>query len=339
MRDAIQSKQRSEQLQGWCATVVVAGLLAMLLACITEALLMLWGVLVGDLAWHRSWGDQRFASSIAWLANKPIFGFLVASLGGLKDLIPSNGCVRNLLVFGLVFFSWMLAPGRRLGPTLMARYDSETLRPPPTGNFSLNWDGPRSDAQVDAWQQLHAWCYAGTGSGRSPFWRPWVVPDVTQRFSIAVLAGDNGVGKSHLAEALSRKLDGSLQLEACTSRFESIRLRLRVKYDNCRWWRSRQDSDPWDSGYLQQGAVAQSHLAVFAPRRATLIVADELAPQSLIPAIEALNARRSKFHHPVRLIIVSTVLPASLGLCWDAAGAVWTHKAHELGEVPVIHLS
>ena len=339
MSEAIQSKRRSEQFRDGLGTVVVAGLLAVSMACMTEGLIMLWGALLGDPDWHRSAVDQRLAASIAMLAGVPILGPLAAWLGSLKDGLPFNGYVRDVFAFGLAFFPLMLVPGRRLGPTLIARYDDEMLRPSPTGDYGLCWAGPTGDAQVDAWQRLHAWCYAGAGTGRSPFWRPWVMPDVPQRFSIAVLTGDNGVGKSRLAEALSRELDGTLQLEACTSRFSALRLRLRVKYDNCRWWRSRQESDPWDSGYLLQGPIAQARLALFAPRRATLIVADEWPPQSLTAAIDALNARRSDFRHPVRLLIINAVLPDSLGLRWDADRVVWTSAVPELGDVQVIDMS
>lgn len=339
MSEVMQTKQRSEQLREGLSTVLVAGFLALSIAIVTEALLMLWSTLRGDPEWHRHWVDQRLAASSEWLAGLPALGPLAAWLGGLKEVLPSQGDVRNVLIFGLALFPWMLVPGRRIGPALIARYDNEMLRPPPTVDLGLRWAGPTGDAQVDAWQRLHAWCFAGAGTGRSPFWRPWVMPDVPQRFSIAVLTGDKAIGASHLADALGRDLDGTLQLEACTSRASAIRLRLRVKYDNCRWWRPRQESDPWDSGYLLGGPVANARLAMFAPRRATLIVADAWPQQSLMVAIEALNARRSEFHHPVRLLVLNPVLPDSLGMRWDGDRAVWISAVQGLGEVPVIELS
>lgn len=339
MSEGVLQKRRSGQFRDWLATVVVAGVLAVSIACVAEGLVMLVGAVLGDPAWHRNWVDQRLVASIVWLESVPMLGSLVALTGSPNDWLATNGYVRDLFAFGLAFFPLMLVPARQLGPTLIARYDDEVLRPPPTGAFVSRWAGPKGDAQVDAWQRLHAWCYAGAGTGRSPFWRPWVTPDVTQRFAVAVLTGDKDVGKSALTEALSRELDGSLKLEACMNRFRALALRLRVKRDDCLWWRTRQNSDPWDSGYLVDGPAARARLAVFAPRRATLIVADEVPSQSLILAIDVLNARRSEFRHPVRLLIIDAALPGSLGLRWDADRAVWVSGVPELGEVLVIDMS
>ena len=339
MSEAIQFKRRTEKFWDWLATVIVAGLLAVSIACTIEGLVILLGMLLEDPAWNRSWVDQRLAVSIEWLEGVPLIGPLATLLSIPKDWLPANDYVRDLLALGLAFFPLMLVPGRQLGPTLIARYDDEALRPWPTGDFGLSWAGPTGDVQVCAWQRLHAWCYAGAGTGRSPFWCPWLMPDVSQRFSIAVLTGDSGVGKSHLAEALSRKLDGSVDLEACTSCLGALRFRLQVKLDNCQWWRSRQGSDPWDSGYLVEDPAARARLTGFSPRRATLIVADELSPQSLILAIEALNARRADFRHPVRLLIIDAVMPGSLGLRWDVDREVWATVVQELGNVPVIDMS
>lgn len=338
MRGAIQSTQRSQQLRNGLSTVAVAGLLALLMACMTTFLLMLWGALTGDPEWHRSALDQRIASSVEWLAGIPMLGSLVAVQDTRRDWLPLNGFARDLFAFGLAFFALMLVPGHRLGPTLIARYDSQTLQPPPTGVGGLHGTGPTGDGPLNAWRQLHAWCYAGAGTGRSPFWRPWVMPDVTQRFSIAVLNGGNGTDPSHLAQALGRELDGSLALEACTSRLDAIRLRLRVKYHNCQWWRTRQDCDPWDSGSLVQGAVAQGRLAVFAPRRATFIVADGWTPQSLVLVIEALHARASAFRHPVRLLIVNAPACRTFRLRGEAERTVWMGAAQQWGAMPVIDM-
>ena len=330
--EAIHFPRRTWLGRDGLATVVVAGLLAVVMACTIEVLFMLLGaLLLGDHAWHRDWIDQRLAASIAGLQGVPFRGPLAAGWS-------SHGYLRDVGVFGFVFFFWMLVPGRRLGPTLIARFDGALLQPWPASDVGQRWTGPTGDAQGDAWKRLHAWCHAGAGTGRSPFWRPWVKPDVTQRFSVAVLTGPSGAGKSRLAAALGRELDGSLPLEACTSRFEALRLRLRVKRDNCRWWRPRQDTDPWDSGDLVQDPATRARLASFAPRRATLIVADALRPDALRVAIETLNARRAAFHHPVRLLVLDAVLPSSLDLRWDADRAVWTSALQELGDVLVIEM-
>ena len=328
--EAHRARRRFGSWKEGLATVVVAGLLAVFLACVIEIVLMLLGALVGDPAGHRDWIDQHLAR-IAGLQSVPL-------PGPIAPAWDSTGFLRDAGAFGLVLFFCMLVPARRIGPTWVARFDGALLRPWPASAVGQYGIGPTGDAQIHAWKRLHAWCHAGAGTGRSPFWRPWVKPEVTQRFSVAVLTGPPGAGKSPLAAALGRELDGSLQLEACTSRFEALRLRLRVKRDDCRWWRPRQHTDPWDSGELVQGPAAQARLARFAPRRATLVVADALPPDALRVAIETLNAQSAGFHHPVRLLVLDAVLPSSLDLRWDADRAVWTSALQELGDVLVIEM-
>lgn len=338
MGGAVQSQQRSEALRNGIATVIVAGLLAVSMACMATLLPMLWSALTGGFGWQRSGLDQHTATSMQWLAGAPVQSSLAAWLDSPKDWLPFNGHTRTLVALGLAFFPLMLIPGLWLGPTLMARYDSQTLQPPSPRDGGVRWAGPTGAGQAAAWQRLHAWCHAGTGTGRSPFWRPWVLPQVTQRFAVAVLTEGSGTDPSQLAEALGRELDGSLALEACTSRLDAIRLRLRVKYHNCQWWRTRQDCDPWDSGSLVQGAVAQDRLAVFAPRRATLIVAVGWTPQSLVWVIETLHARAPAFRHPVRLLIVDAPACRRPGLCGEAERTVWMGAAQQWGAVSIIDM-
>lgn len=232
MSEAIQTKRRFERLQDWLATLAVAGILTGIVALLIEGLVALAGLAMGDTAWHRSWVDQLLAASIEWLGGVPLLGPIVALLGP-KDWLPAKGYLRDLIALGLALYPLTLIPARRIGPTLIARYDDETLRAWPSGDFGLRWAGPLGDAQIKACQALHAWCFAGAGTGMSPFWRPWVMPHVVERFSIAMLTGANGAGKSHLAEALCRELDASPRLEACTGWFAALCLRARVKLREC----------------------------------------------------------------------------------------------------------
>lgn len=302
MSEAVRQKRRPGRVLNGLAVLMVACISAAILALLVAGLVALFAQAAGGMDWHR------------------------------------NGYVRELVALWLAFMLPMLIPARRIGPTLIARYDDEALHAPPPNGPGMEWAGPQGEARRIAWDALHAWCFIGAGSGRSPICCPWAMPDVPRRFSIAVLTGIDGPGKSQLAQALCRELDGTPLLEACKGRLAGLRLRLGVKLAECVWWRSRQPLDPWDAGHLGENPARLQRLGQFLPRRATLIVADQLSADSLKRAIELLAARAPDFRHPVRLLILDAVLPASLDLRWDARRASWPTAVHELGDVPVVEL-
>jgi hypothetical protein len=213
-------------------------------------------------------------------------------------------------ILWLIFITLCLVLAKRIAPALIARYDNAVLRVAPVKAVDLDAAGPLRADQQAAWDQLQHWCFDGAGDGRSPLWQPWAMPRVEQRFSIALLTGAKGAGKSQLVEAFSRAIDGSNQLQRAGGAGGRLALRLRVKVNDCLWWRARKPTDPWDSGYLFDDAAVRQRLPRFLPRRATLMVADAWPAASLRECISALNARRADFHHPVRLLIVDTALPA-----------------------------
>lgn len=197
---------------------------------------------------------------------------------------------------------------------LVARFDERLLQAsfsPEAPSVGIAMLDPE---QARAFQALHGWCFVGAGSGRSPFGRPWAMPSVERRCSVAVLTGDSAVRRSLVAEALCRELDGSLLLAACSSRVAGLALRLRVKLADATWWRTRREADPWDSGYLRADSNVTGALAGFAPRRATLIVMLEPSDDLLGAVIAQLGVRSAGFRHPLRLLIVAATPPTALAL-------------------------
>lgn len=175
--------------------------------------------------------------------------------------------------------------------TLLARYDAATLRPP----------SPHALAALDArqiavCQTLSDWCRQQ--------------PDAA--FAIAHLSGMSGVGKTYLADALCRNLDGSVWLDACPTTAARWRLKLRVKLADCLGRRFQSIDHPWDCGFLRTTPAALAALARFTPRRATLIVADALPAEQTQTCIELLARRHSGFRDPVRLLVVGAMLPVVL---------------------------
>jgi hypothetical protein len=242
------------------------------------------------------------AASLAFALALLCVGF--AQFAGLSF----NGLGRDLWVLTLWLFGLCLAPASHVGPALIARYDNDVLRVGPVDVLAVNAAGLWQANQQAAWDQLQHWCFDGAGDGRAPLWQPWAMPRVEQRFSIAVLTGANGVSTSQRVEAFSREIDGSNQLQRAGGAVGRLALRLRVKANDCLWWRARQPTDPWDSGYLIDDAAACKRLRQFLPRRATLMVADTLPSALLRECIAALRARSNDFRHPVRLLIVDAVL-------------------------------
>lgn len=205
-------------------------------------------------------------------------------------------------------------PGRPAGAwvgLLWARFDGAVMRvePPHAPGTTSH---PLSDAPHAVWAQLHAWCFAGAGDGRSPFWRPAVLPRVEQRFAVAALGQGPEAERRQLVEAFSRHLDGGDQLAAAGGRLAGLWLRLRVKRDDALWWRARRRSDPWDAGYLTGELQA---LQRFQPRRATLLVADGLADAVLREALRILQMNSAGYRHPVRLLVVDRSIDA---LAWSS---------------------
>jgi hypothetical protein len=193
--------------------------------------------------------------------------------------------------------------------TFIARYDAQLLRPPATPDAAAAATPlpPLAQALQD---HLLAWCRHGAGDGLSP---------PLQALSIALLTGAAADGRQPLVEELALRLDGTYDLLAAGSRWRQRLFRLRVKWDECRWWRPRATAAPWDSGYLIDSADAMARLAHFRPRRPTLIVAQGLADTPLRDALRTLAACRMQLAQPVRLLVLAPSRPAALAH-WPAQG-------------------
>jgi hypothetical protein len=201
---------------------------------------------------------------------------------------------------------------RHLG-SLSARFDRLALRPPAArpdeAALAARWP--------DVAAQLLAWCHQGAGPGNAAPWAPGARPRVLQRLALATLHGPDATITIAWADAQARRLDASTTLEALPGRAAGIALRLRVKANDAMWWRTRQPGDPWDAGWAVDTPPALRHLkAGFAPRRATLMLADSEAAAALRPVLAALWQRQDGLHHPVRWLWVGGPgeLPAQLGL-------------------------
>lgn len=193
-----------------------------------------------------------------------------------------------------------------------ARYDLLALRPPAPGS---GLTAPDAEA-AQVLRALQHWCLAGSGPGGCPWWRPRAMPAVQTRLAVAHLdiaarAGDGT--PQRLTAQLMLERDGSLQLQARRTAAGRLALRARTKVHDLMWWRARQPSDPWDSGYVRDSAGGLQALTRFQPRRATLLVVDRLeglADDALVALWLDLRARQHRFAHPVRLLVLGPLPPA-----------------------------
>ncbi len=199
--------------------------------------------------------------------------------------------------------------GPTLWRSLTARYAFAALCP-------TRPDGDAGPATPVLRAEIQAWCLAGLGTGRAPFWRPGALPDVAQRLSVAVLAGP---APTVQIEALARQLDRDDELAALAARSkrQAIALKLAVKWQELWWWRARHPRQAWDCGWLRGDVAA---LARFSPRRPTLVIAQGVSDFAVETAVQHLLAGHLGYRHPVRLLVLASGVPASAALALEAAG-------------------
>lgn len=174
-----------------------------------------------------------------------------------------------------------------VGTALTARYDRALLRVAPPTPLGVVNVAATAAAHAELWSTLEGWCFDG------------------ESFAVATLAGADRLAAARLAEAFSRRIDGSLLLAAAAGPLARLRIRLQVKLADALGRGIDRPAHPWDSGYLADDAPARAALTRFVPRRATLIVCSNLAPQLVADASAALRANVARLRHPVRLLVLA----------------------------------
>ncbi|MFM2448289.1 MAG: hypothetical protein RIS44_739 [Pseudomonadota bacterium] len=241
---------------------------------------------------------------VAALLALPLSWLLITTLQQLGALgrplqPPDDTRMALWLSVSLLLLCW--APARRVGTSLVARFDSVMLRPPATV------DAATLRASSNTCKQLRDWCFDGIGTGAAPMWLPNAIPAMDQPLSIAVwemAPQPEQAAQQTQLNAFMSEIDGTGLLLACNGPWAGRWLRLRIKLREALWWRTRQKDDPWDCGFLNTHADAIDQLRLFLPRRATLIVVQNLPIDLLRNVLASLQERQAVFSHPVRVLLL-----------------------------------
>lgn len=199
---------------------------------------------------------------------------------------------------------------------LRARFDALALRPP----TATADEAARLSAQAATAERLLAWCHHGAGPGQASPAQPGAAPVADQRLAVGALRSAADSDPNPLtawADAFARQIDGGTRLDALPGRAAGLAFRLGVKLHDAMGWRARQPTDPWDAGWVITTPAALARLrTVWTPRRATLLLADAGASDTLRPCLTVLAQRSAGFRHPVRWLWVGGDIdrPAQHGL-------------------------
>jgi hypothetical protein len=250
---------------------------------------------------------------VAALLTVPLAWLLITvlqQLGALGRPLQPPDDTRLALWLGVSLLLLCWAPARRVGTSLVTRFDSVLLRPPTSVDLAT------LTTSSNTCKQLRDWCFEGAGTGAAPLLLPNAIPAMDQPLSIAVwemVPQPEQASQQTRLNAFMGQLDGTGLLLTCSGPWAKRWLRLRIKLREALWWRPRQAADPWDCGFLKTDEAALTQLPRFLPRRATLIVAQDLPDQILRDCLTALRDRQTIFSHPVRLLVMGSLETEGIG--------------------------
>lgn len=257
----------------------------------------------------------------------PVIGNLAQTLvesTGLKEAARPVVLPLSALAGWLITVPFMARPARAIHERFFAEYDEGRLHPirHPQPDPASHWAGPMPFQRPSGewhhhWNRLTELLNRGTGTGRTPWWKPWGKPDLPTPFDAVLLLGPSGAGKSRVIQELARQLGqrhllGSTALasQPPAEQQAAARLRRRTRRRRLAWWRSRRSDDLWDSGRIDPNDLAD--LADWLPARPTVLWLDDPAPGETTACLKALRMRQSRFRHPVRLVIANQTVPRDL---------------------------
>lgn len=261
-----------------------------------------------------------------WIgANPSLAAFVVGA--GTFGLFLARVCGDR---FNRVFLGYydplVLHPLARQLPDELREGGAEYIQLP----FLLGDDGARRDA----WNSLEGWAFDGSlrkAKKRSdaPMWQP---------FSVAILVGRSGGGKTRMAAEFGRHLARRDAL-GTDGRSRPI-WKFGVYLRRVMWgWDVRRD-DPWDAGLLLKSEGERweqylARLAVWQPRAPTLLIMDDPGRGEISQVLTTLAGGLASARHPVRLLIVNQSVPTDSPFRYDSSEDRWLYGSVRANPPPI----
>jgi hypothetical protein len=168
---------------------------------------------------------------------------------------------------------------------------------------------PTTGARRKAWDALYTLVQEDVGDGRTVL--PWSQPKAPQPLTWMIILGRPGSGKSRMVQEFAREIGRRELLGNPGQKWTARTLSWMAWLRSVAWFLARRPEDPWDAGRLSN-TVDKDAVSRWQPARPTLLWLDDPEFGVAQEWISTLSMYRSKWVHPVRLVICNQSVPDGL---------------------------
>lgn len=247
--------------------------------------------------------------------------------------------IAGFVTVGMTLFGFL---GRRTHDRFFASFNDDVLQPVVSSDATADRDGAapvfirlpwrlgETGVRREIWDRLWQWTQS---MGERRRWRP-LQTGYSKTYSVGFLVGRGGSGKSRLAAEFARTLDRRDML-GDSNEWDArrpnggARLAIGAYVRRTMPFGRPLADDPWDVGVLRNTSKVDQQdryietLRTWRPRRPTLVILDDPGAGEAGRVHAALCEVAERARHPVCLLIVDQVVPASGPLAYDASDRCW----------------